>query len=103
MINPKNDNANFQIGKILFETDNYYKALTYFEKYFDNNPRCPEIITYIVTILYKIGEYHLAFNYIREGLNYYPNSEELINLYGLDSMQLENINYPKSIFKKFLK
>ena len=30
MINPKNDNANFQIGKILFETDNYYKALTYF-------------------------------------------------------------------------
>ena len=37
MINPKNDNANFQIGKILFETDNYYKALTYFKKYFDTN------------------------------------------------------------------
>ena len=83
MIYPKNDNANFQIGKILFETDNYYKALTYFKKYFDNNPRCPKIITYIVTILYKIGEYHLAFNYIREGLNYYPNYEELINLYGV--------------------
>ena len=31
MIYPKNDNANFQIGKILFETDNYYKALTYFK------------------------------------------------------------------------
>ena len=69
MINPKNDNANFQIGKILFETDNYYKALTYLRKYFDTNPKCPEIITYIVTILYKIGEYHLAFNYLREGLN----------------------------------
>ena len=26
-----------QIGKILFETDNYYKALTYLRKYFDTN------------------------------------------------------------------
>ena len=25
-----------------------------------------EIITYIVTILYKIGEYHLAFNYLEK-------------------------------------
>ena len=104
MINPKNENANFQIGKILFETDNYYKALyTYFKKYFDTNPKCPEIITYIVTILYKIGEYHLAFNYLREGLNYYPNSEELINLYGVGLHIIGKYKLSKKYFQKILK
>ena len=105
MINPKNDNANNlgQIGKILFETDNYYKALTYLRKYFDTNPKCPEIITYIVTILYKIGEYHLAFNYLREGLNYYPNSEELINLYGVGLHIIGKYKLSKKYFQKILK
>ena len=101
MISPKNEYATLQLGKILIETNNDYKALTYFKKYFDTNPRCPEIITYIVNILYKIGEYHLAFNYIREGLSYDPNSKTLINLYGAGLNMIEKYKLSKNIFKKF--
>ena len=64
--------------------------------------KCPEIITYIVTILYKIGEYHLAFNYLRR-FELLPNYEELINLYGVGLHIIGKYKLSKKYFQKILK